>query len=218
MSPGPRVPCDPVICLPPYLGWLLRPLQSRAGRGGLTPELGSRPSRQVSVSLPAGINPASLRGTHTGVWVGVSGSEASEALSRDPETLVGYSMVGCQRAMMANRLSFFFDFKGGYPLSPSGPLAPPGWLAGAPRGGHAARAARPPHCAVAPRAQHCSGHSVLVQLHGSAERVPGHPQRAVPRRHRGRHQHPAQAQHLRAVHEAGHAESRGRVQVLRRGW
>uniref|UniRef100_A0A452SJH0 Fatty acid synthase n=1 Tax=Ursus americanus TaxID=9643 RepID=A0A452SJH0_URSAM len=62
--------------------------------------------------LDGGINPASLRGTHTGVWVGVSGSEASEALSRDPETLLGYSMVGCQRAMMANRISFFFDFKG----------------------------------------------------------------------------------------------------------
>ncbi|XP_039082547.1 fatty acid synthase [Hyaena hyaena] len=62
--------------------------------------------------LDGGINPASLRGTHTGVWVGVSGSEASEALSRDPENLLGYSMVGCQRAMMANRLSFFFDFKG----------------------------------------------------------------------------------------------------------
>ncbi|EHB09358.1 Fatty acid synthase [Heterocephalus glaber] len=62
--------------------------------------------------VDAGINPALLRGTNTGVWVGVSGSEASEALSRDPETLVGYSMVGCQRAMMANRLSFFFDFKG----------------------------------------------------------------------------------------------------------
>lgn len=62
--------------------------------------------------VDAGINPASLRGSHTGVWVGVSGSEASEALSRDPETLLGYSMVGCQRAMMANRLSFYFDFKG----------------------------------------------------------------------------------------------------------
>ncbi|XDA81106.1 hypothetical protein R6Z07F_011082 [Ovis aries] len=62
--------------------------------------------------VDAGINPASIRGTNTGVWVGVSGSEAAEALSRDPETLVGYSMVGCQRAMMANRLSFFFDFKG----------------------------------------------------------------------------------------------------------
>lgn len=62
--------------------------------------------------VDGGINPASLRGTDTGVWVGVSGSEASEALSRDPETLLGYSMVGCQRAMMANRLSFCFDFKG----------------------------------------------------------------------------------------------------------
>ncbi|KAG8507553.1 Fatty acid synthase [Galemys pyrenaicus] len=62
--------------------------------------------------VDGGINPAELRGTHTGVWVGVSGSEASEALSRDPETLLGYSMVGCQRAMMANRLSFFFDLKG----------------------------------------------------------------------------------------------------------
>lgn len=62
--------------------------------------------------VDGGLNPASLRGTHTGVWVGASGSEASEALSRDPETLLGYSMVGCQRAMMANRLSFFFDFKG----------------------------------------------------------------------------------------------------------
>ncbi|PNI21562.1 FASN isoform 8 [Pan troglodytes] len=62
--------------------------------------------------VDGGINPDSLRGTHTGVWVGVSGSETSEALSRDPETLVGYSMVGCQRAMMANRLSFFFDFRG----------------------------------------------------------------------------------------------------------
>ncbi|XP_064351418.1 fatty acid synthase [Camelus dromedarius] len=62
--------------------------------------------------VDGGINPASLRGTNTGVWVGVSGSEASEALSRDPETLLGYSMVGCQRAMMANRLSFFFNFRG----------------------------------------------------------------------------------------------------------
>lgn len=50
--------------------------------------------------------------------MGVSGSEASEALSRDPETLLGYSMVGCQRAMMANRLSFFFDFKGWFSFQP----------------------------------------------------------------------------------------------------
>lgn len=74
---------------------------------------GGQGAASVLTAAPTGINPASLRGTNTGVWVGVSGSEASEALSRDPETLVGYSMVGCQRAMMANRLSFFFNFKGG---------------------------------------------------------------------------------------------------------
>lgn len=74
----------------------------------------------VLTTAPTGINPSSLRGTNTGVWVGVSGSEASEALSRDPETLVGYSMVGCQRAMMANRISFFFDFKGEFFAQSSG--------------------------------------------------------------------------------------------------
>uniref|UniRef100_A0A8C5Q5P7 Fatty acid synthase n=1 Tax=Leptobrachium leishanense TaxID=445787 RepID=A0A8C5Q5P7_9ANUR len=62
--------------------------------------------------LDGGINPSELRGTNTGVWVGVSGSEAGEAFSRDPEELLGYSMTGCQRAMFANRISYFFDLKG----------------------------------------------------------------------------------------------------------
>ncbi|XP_032822786.2 fatty acid synthase [Petromyzon marinus] len=62
--------------------------------------------------VDAGLNPQLLRGTNTGVWVGVSGSEAGEALSRDPAELLGYSMTGCQRAMLANRLSYFFDLKG----------------------------------------------------------------------------------------------------------
>ncbi|XP_063817309.1 fatty acid synthase [Pseudophryne corroboree] len=62
--------------------------------------------------VDGGINPSDLRGTSTGVWVGVSGSEAGEAFSRDPEELLGYSMTGCQRAMFANRISYFFDLKG----------------------------------------------------------------------------------------------------------
>ncbi|NXK65451.1 FAS synthase, partial [Sylvietta virens] len=62
--------------------------------------------------LDGGINPVTLRGTDTGVWVGASGSEAAEALSQDPEELVGYSMTGCQRAMLANRVSYFYDLKG----------------------------------------------------------------------------------------------------------
>ncbi|XP_063149333.1 fatty acid synthase [Candoia aspera] len=62
--------------------------------------------------LDGGIDPAAIRGTDTGVWIGVSGSEAAEAFSVDPELLLGYSMTGCQRAMFANRISYFFDFKG----------------------------------------------------------------------------------------------------------
>lgn len=59
-----------------------------------------------------GLNPATMRGSNTGVYIGVSGSEAAEAFSRDPEELLGYSMTGCQHAMLANRLSYFFDFNG----------------------------------------------------------------------------------------------------------
>ncbi|KAA8581129.1 hypothetical protein FQN60_002710 [Etheostoma spectabile] len=62
--------------------------------------------------IDAGLNPATLRGSKTGVYIGVSGSEAGEAFSKDPEELLGYSMTGCQRAMLANRLSYFFDFNG----------------------------------------------------------------------------------------------------------
>ncbi|XP_077358210.1 fatty acid synthase isoform X2 [Festucalex cinctus] len=62
--------------------------------------------------VDGGLNPTTLRGSKTGVYIGVSGSEAGEALSRDPEELLGYSMTGCQRAMLANRLSYFFDFTG----------------------------------------------------------------------------------------------------------
>ncbi|KAG5854295.1 hypothetical protein ANANG_G00036290 [Anguilla anguilla] len=62
--------------------------------------------------VDGGINPVSMRGSKTGVYIGVSGTEAGEAFSRDPEELLGYSMTGCQRAMFANRLSYFFDFNG----------------------------------------------------------------------------------------------------------
>ena len=72
----------------------------------------------------SGLNPTDLRGSRTGVYIGVSGSEAGEAFSRDPEELLGYSMTGCQRAMFANRLSYFFDFNGewGGVTPPSVPL------------------------------------------------------------------------------------------------
>ena len=60
----------------------------------------------------SGFNPTELRGTRTGVFIGASSSEALHAFSTDPEELSGYSMTGCATSMLANRLSFFFDFKG----------------------------------------------------------------------------------------------------------
>lgn len=62
--------------------------------------------------LKPGVNPQSIRGSKTGVFIGTSASECHEAWSCDPETTVGYSMTGCTRSMFANRLSYFFDFKG----------------------------------------------------------------------------------------------------------
>ena len=54
----------------------------------------------------------SVRGSRTGVFIGVSTNEAMEAWAADLEAANGYEMTGCSRAMLANRLSFYFDFKG----------------------------------------------------------------------------------------------------------
>ncbi|XP_002741902.2 fatty acid synthase-like, partial [Saccoglossus kowalevskii] len=62
--------------------------------------------------VDAGIDPQILRGTNTGVFVGSNGSETFEALTSDAEASLGYSMTGCCPAMFANRISYFFDFKG----------------------------------------------------------------------------------------------------------
>jgi fatty acid synthase len=62
--------------------------------------------------IDAGFNPGALRGSRTGVFIGCSASESHDVWSNDVEKLVGYEMTGCTRSMFANRLSYFFDFKG----------------------------------------------------------------------------------------------------------
>jgi fatty acid synthase len=69
------------------------------------------------IRLISGCQPDRMRGSKTGVFVGASGSEAREGWSTDPETLSGYTMSGGCTAMFANRLSYFFDFKGEFQLS-----------------------------------------------------------------------------------------------------
>ncbi|XP_076272609.1 fatty acid synthase 1 [Rhynchophorus ferrugineus] len=63
--------------------------------------------------VDAGFNPNSLRGSKTGVFIGVSDSESSEYwTAQDQETITGYGLTGCCRAMFPNRLSYAFDLKG----------------------------------------------------------------------------------------------------------
>ena len=62
-----------------------------------------------------GVNPQSVRGSRTGVFVGRFGNEAHDAwnaVSDDRST--GYELTGCTGSMAANRISYFFDFTGLY--------------------------------------------------------------------------------------------------------
>nr|WLW11093.1 fatty acid synthase 1 [Sitodiplosis mosellana] len=62
--------------------------------------------------IDAGFNPQELRGSRTGVYIGVSNSEVEQYWCADPDRVNGYGLTGCARAMFSNRLSFTFDFKG----------------------------------------------------------------------------------------------------------
>ncbi|XP_017047341.1 fatty acid synthase [Drosophila ficusphila] len=63
--------------------------------------------------IDAGINPAQLRGTRTGVYIGLSFVETEHEIpNMEPSSINGYCLTGCARAMFANRISYTFDFKG----------------------------------------------------------------------------------------------------------
>ncbi|VVC87707.1 unnamed protein product [Leptidea sinapis] len=62
--------------------------------------------------VDAGVNPGELRGSRTGVFVGVSNSETEERWTADPDAINGYALTGCCRAMFPNRISYTFDLQG----------------------------------------------------------------------------------------------------------
>ena len=47
-----------------------------------------------------------------GVYIGCCGSELHAQWLSDVKDVTGYEQTGCTMSMFANRLSFFFDFKG----------------------------------------------------------------------------------------------------------
>ncbi|MEM9015502.1 MAG: type I polyketide synthase, partial [Verrucomicrobiota bacterium] len=60
----------------------------------------------------AGIPPAALRGTRTGVFLGLSNSDYGKIQSDFHERLDGYTNIGNSLSIASNRLSYFFDFQG----------------------------------------------------------------------------------------------------------
>lgn len=62
--------------------------------------------------VDAGYNPNELRGSRTGVYVGISSSETGEIWSYDEDKIHGYELTGCARSMLSNRVSYDYHFRG----------------------------------------------------------------------------------------------------------
>ncbi|WP_245919564.1 beta-ketoacyl synthase N-terminal-like domain-containing protein [Melittangium boletus] len=60
----------------------------------------------------AGIPFDSLRGSRTGVFMGVNFNDFQKMLSRDWNTLDGYALLGTTASFAANRISYAFDLRG----------------------------------------------------------------------------------------------------------
>ena len=58
------------------------------------------------------VSPVSVRGSQTGVFVGCMAADAYEAWSANADKVSGYETINGARSMLANRLSYFFDFNG----------------------------------------------------------------------------------------------------------
>ncbi len=60
----------------------------------------------------AGLNPAQLAGSATGVFVGISSDDYSRLQFSDPRTVDAYAGTGNAHSIAANRLSYFLDLRG----------------------------------------------------------------------------------------------------------
>ncbi|XP_073848315.1 fatty acid synthase 3 [Musca autumnalis] len=62
--------------------------------------------------IDAGINPKTLRGSRTGVFIGACISESEKTWFYEKVSSGGFGITGCSRAMMANRISYSLGLQG----------------------------------------------------------------------------------------------------------
>ncbi|XP_077489970.1 fatty acid synthase-like [Amblyomma americanum] len=62
--------------------------------------------------VDAGYDPWTLRGRKIGVFAGCAETDSDQAFCSDPDKIDGYSLLGSSGAMISNRLSYTFDFRG----------------------------------------------------------------------------------------------------------
>lgn len=62
--------------------------------------------------MPAGIFMESIAGSNTSVYVGSSARDYEALLFRDPEVPAKYVGTGIGTALLANRISWFYDLRG----------------------------------------------------------------------------------------------------------
>lgn len=60
----------------------------------------------------AGYSLEELQGSSTGVFIGQMTDDYRDVLYRDPDNIPQYASTGSSRAILANRVSYFFDWKG----------------------------------------------------------------------------------------------------------
>ncbi|KAJ1522159.1 hypothetical protein ONE63_002470 [Megalurothrips usitatus] len=70
--------------------------------------------RSVEAIIDAGLHPQELKGANVNVYVGCGTNEFEQRAvqSRSALTSEGYTIMGMSRTMFANRISYYFDFKG----------------------------------------------------------------------------------------------------------